>query len=88
MYLVATVVCSTYLFISLAAMWIGIFTLMLAVSAWLIYQYLRKMRFTPVASLAESANLLLVLICLFQKTGIAFSSTSFRLKHLQMPPYT
>src|SRR5437879_5110246 len=65
MYVVATILgFATYLLISPAAMWISIFTLMPAVSAWLIYLYLRKMRFAPEASLAEYANLLLVWICL------------------------
>jgi hypothetical protein len=74
MYLVATIVgFATYLLISPAAMWISVFTLMPAVSAWLIYLYLRKMRFTPEASLAESANLLLVWICL----SFAFDALSY-----------
>jgi hypothetical protein len=65
MYLVATIVgFTTYLLISPAAMWISVFTLMPAVSAWLVYRYLRKMRFTPETSLVESANLLLGWICL------------------------
>ena len=53
-----------YLLISPTAMWIGVFTLMPVISAWIIYRYLRKMNFRPEISIAESAKLLLVWICL------------------------
>ncbi len=63
MYLIATIIgFATYLLISPVAMWISVFTFMPVVSAWLIYRYLHKMRFTPKASLAECVNLLLVWI--------------------------
>ncbi len=65
MYAIATILgFATYVFISPTAMWVSVFTLMPAISAWLIYRYLRRMRFTYEASMAESAKLVGAWICL------------------------
>lgn len=65
MYFIATALgFATYLLLSPLAMWVSVFTLMPVVSAWIIYCYLRRMRFTPQTSMAESVKLLVVWICL------------------------
>ncbi|NYF80825.1 hypothetical protein HDF17_003145 [Granulicella arctica] len=65
MYVIATIVgFSTYLLIGPVVMWVSVFTLMPVVSAWLIYGYLRKTTFPLETSMAETAKLLLVWICL------------------------
>ena len=55
MYVIATCVgFATYFWWSPFAMWVAVFTLMPAVSALLIYGYLRKLSFSAEASLYES----------------------------------
>ena len=55
MYSVATLVgFGTYLLFSPFVMWVAVFTLMPAVSAFLIYGYLRRFKFSVQASLHES----------------------------------
>jgi len=59
MYAIATILgFAAYFLLNPTAMWVSVFTLMPAVSAWLIYRYLRKMKFTREASRAECAKLL------------------------------
>ena len=55
MYLIATILgFATYLLLSPLAMWISVFTVMPALSALLIYVYLRRMKVSQGASLRES----------------------------------
>lgn len=55
MYTIATLVgFATYVWFSLLVMWVAVFTFMPAVSALLIYGYLRKFQFSSQTSLYES----------------------------------
>ncbi len=83
MYAIATILgFATYFFLSPTAMWVSVFTLMPAVSAWLIYRYLQKMKFKRDASMAECAKLLVVWIFLsFAFDALAYIAVIPSLMH-------